>query len=136
MNWQTVRVFLIQQQYYLLLALGMLICAVFMWVGARLARVHRGNLFKALLAAILSVVVSWAFRTALTALLPVAGPIFGFLLGFLFTLLIVKAVFNTSLVRALVVWIFFLLAQPVIVFFLGQSFFGDMTAFFWKGLPF
>ena len=115
--------FRVQQQYYFLLALSGVICAVFMWVGARLARVHRANLLKAILAAIMSMVVSWAFRTALSAALPVAGPIFGFLLGFLLALLIVKAVFNTSLVRAVVVWFFFLLSQPVIAFFVGRSFF-------------
>jgi multisubunit Na+/H+ antiporter MnhG subunit len=68
--------------------------------------------------------------------LPLAGPIFGFLLGFFLVLLIIKVVFRTSLIRALVVWIFFLLAQPVFAFLVGRSFFGDLENFFWKGLPF
>ena len=136
MDLQTLRIYFIEQQYYVHMAVAVLICAIFMWVGARLARVHHGNILKALLAAVISVVVSWAVRYALTAALPAAGSIFGFLLGFLFTLLIVKAVFDTSIVRAVVVWIFFLLAQPVVAFFVGRSFFGDLSTFFWKGLPF
>jgi hypothetical protein len=136
MNWETVKAFTAGQEIYWLIALSILICAIFMWIGARLAKVHRGNLLKALAAAILSMAVAWAVRSVLTAILPLAGSIFGFLIGFLLTLLIIMGVFNTSLLRALVVWFFFLLAQPVIVFFLGRSFFGDLENFFWKGLPF
>jgi multisubunit Na+/H+ antiporter MnhG subunit len=130
MNWQTLRLYLVTQPYYFLLALSVLICAVFMWIGARLAQVHRANLLKAILAAILSVVVSGVLRHALTATVPLAGSIFGFLLGYLLVLLIIKGVFNTSFLRALVVWFFFLLAQPVSAFFLGRSLFGDLENFF------
>jgi hypothetical protein len=113
-----------------------LVCAIFIWVGARVAKVHRANILKAILAAILGVVLAWLVRYGLTLFLPVAGPIFGFLLGFLLVLLVIKGVFQTSLLRATVAWIFFLMAQPVVAFILGRSFFGDMSAFFWKGLPF
>jgi hypothetical protein len=136
MNWQTLKMYFCDHEQYFLLALSVLICAGCIWAGARLARVHRANLIKALLAAVLSMAVSWAIRYALIAVLPMAGSVFGFLLGFLLALAIIKGVYNTSLVRAVVVWICFMLAQPVIAFFLGVSFFGDMSSIFWKELPF
>jgi len=136
MNWQMLRMFFLEQQYYFILALSVLICAVFIWAGARLAGVHRANILKAILAAALGIAVAWVVRYLLTISLPVAGPIFGFLLGYMLTLLVIKGVFQTSIIRATIAWIFFLLAQPVVAFFMGSSFFGDMGAFFWKGLPF
>lgn len=136
MTWPMLKEKILAQDFYALLALSLLACAVFIWIGARLARVHRANILKAILAAILGTGVSLAVRYLMSALTPLAGSIFGFLLGFFLVLLVIKLVFQTSLIRALVVWIFFLLAQPVFVFLMGRSFFGDMSTFFWKGLPF
>ena len=136
MELETLKTYIAGRDFYVLLALSVLICAVFIWVGARLVKVHRANILKAIVAAILGVTVSWLVRTSMSLILPVAGPIFGFLLGFILVLLVIKGVFQTSLIRATVAWFFFLLAQPVIAFFLGHSFFGNMSAFFWKGLPF
>jgi hypothetical protein len=136
MSWQTLKMYLVEQQQYVTPALIVLICAFFIWVGARLVRIHKANILKAILAALLAMSVSWVVRFLLTFILPVGGPIFGFLLGYMLTLLVIKGVFQTSLIRAVIVWFFFLMAQPVIVFFLGDSYLGNMSAFFWKGLPF
>jgi len=136
MAWPMFKEKILALDFNILLASSLLACAVFMWIGARLVRVHRANIFKAILVAILGTAVAWAARYALTVLVPLAGQIFGFLLGYFLVLLIIKAVFQTSLIRALGVWIFFLLAQPVFVFLMGRSFFGDLDNYFWKGLPF
>jgi hypothetical protein len=136
MDLETLKMYLAGRDLYVLMGLSVLICAVFIWAGARLVKIIGANILKALLAAILSVAVAWMVRTSLAVVAPLAGPIFGFLIGFLLTLLVIKGVYQASLVRALVVWLFFLLAQPVIAFFIGRSFFGDLSTFFWKGLPF
>lgn len=81
----------------------------FMWVAAKIARVENSSFLRAITAAIatsfVTVLVSFIFK-----LVPVLGDFFGFIAGLVIAILIVKAVFRTSFGKALVVWMFHLVA--------------------------
>lgn len=135
MLWHTLKSQILGGGYYIQLGVAILISTIFMWIGAHLVRVLRPHFFRALLAAIVGTGLAWLIRFLMAMIMPLAGAVFGFLLGFLIVLLIVKAFFDTSLGQALIVWLCFLLSQLVITMLYGPGFFGDLSAFFWKGFP-
>ena len=135
MIWHSLKSQIMGGGYYVQLGVAVLISAVFMWIGARIVRVLRPYFYKALLAAIVGTGLAWLIRFLMAMIMPLAGAVFGFLLGFLIVLLIIKAVFDTSLGQALIVWLCFLVSQLVITMLYGPGFFGDLSAFFWKGFP-
>lgn len=116
--------------------IGVLISGIFIWIGAHLTRVIRPSLFRAILAALVCTVIAWGIRVLLAAALPLIGPIFGLFLGFLLALLVIKGIFDTSLIQAFAVWIFFLVSQVVFATLFGLSFFGDLSGFFWRKVAF
>jgi len=118
------------------LGMGVLISGIFMWIGAHLTRVIRPSPFRAILAALACTATVWGNRILLSTALPLMGPIFGLFLGFLLALLVIKGIFDTSLIQALAIWIFFLLSQVVFAMLFGSSFFGDLSRFFWSRAPF
>ncbi len=81
----------------------------FMWVAAKIARVEESSFVRAITAAIatsfVTVLVSFIFK-----LVPVLGDFFGFIAGLVIAILVIKAVFRTSFGKALVVWMFHLVA--------------------------
>ena len=85
---------------------------VFMMIGARLAGIPNATFFKsagaALSCAIVALVVSTVFSTV-----PGIGVLAGFALSVLLCLWIVKAIFSTTMRKALVAWLCNLAAQVV-----------------------
>lgn len=81
-----------------------------MWVAAKIARVERSTFGRAMFAAIassfVSILVAFIFN-----LVPAFGNLFGFIVGLILSLLVIKAVFRTSFGKALLVWIFNLVAS-------------------------
>ena len=93
-----------------------LLDGLFMLIGARLAGLRNARFGKAVLAAIACSFVTWVLALV-CSIVPVAGSIFGFLLGQLFSLLIIKAIFETTFGGALLTWIFNTLAQIAALIF-------------------
>jgi hypothetical protein len=89
-----------------------LIGGFLMWIAAKIARVEKSSFARAMAAA-----VATAFIEMLVAflfnLVPVLGNLFGFILGLVITILVIKTVFGTSFGKALVVWIFNIVAAGV-----------------------
>jgi hypothetical protein len=92
--------------------LMVLIGGFLMWIAAKIARVEKSSFARAMAAA-----VATAFIEMLVAflfnLVPVLGNLFGFILGLVITILVIKTVFGTSFGKALVVWIFNIVAAGV-----------------------
>lgn len=128
MFWYTPRFFAMGRGFFLLLAFAVLISGIFMWIGARLAGVQRATLGRAILAAIASTAIAWIIRGLFAAALPFVGPFIGFLLGLLLVLVAIRVIFDTSFGKALLAWIFFILAQMVAGLLVGLLFFGGMRA--------
>ena len=92
-----------------LFILMVLIGGLFMWLAAKLVRVENASFVRALLAAIGSSFVS-VLAAFLFNLLPVFGNLFGFIIGLICSILVIKGIFGTNFGKALLVWIFNLIA--------------------------
>jgi hypothetical protein len=94
--------------------LMVIIGGLFMWIAAKIARVENASFVRALVAAIaasfVEMLVAFLFN-----LVPVLGNLFGFILGLVITIFVIKTVFGTSFGKALLVWIFNLLAVGVAI---------------------
>jgi hypothetical protein len=80
-----------------------------MWIAAKIARVERAGFTRAVVASIATSfagILLWFLFT----LVPVLGNLFGFILGLIISIFIIKAVFGTSFGKALIVWLFNLMA--------------------------
>jgi hypothetical protein len=95
-----------------LLVFGILIGSFFMWIAAKIARVEKSGFGRALVASIgstfMAVILSFVF-----GVVPLVGNGLGFLIGLFFSILIIKAAFDTTVGKALLVWIFNIIAVVI-----------------------
>ena len=94
--------------------LMVIIGGLLMWVAAKIARVEKSSFARAMAAAIATSFVT-VLASSLFKLVPVLGDLFGFIAGLVLAILVIKAVFGTSFGKALVVWIFHLVATGIAV---------------------
>lgn len=91
-----------------------IISGLFMWFAAKIARVENATFGRAMLAAIASsfveVLVAFVFNAV-----PVLGNLIGFIIGLIVAILVIKAVFRASFGKALLVWIFNLIAALIAI---------------------
>lgn len=94
--------------------LMVIIGGLLMWIAAKLARVENASFGRAMAAAVaasfVEVLVSFLFN-----LVPALGNLFGFILGLVVTILVIKTIFRTSFGKALLVWVFNLVAAFVAI---------------------
>jgi len=105
------------------------IAGFFMLIGAKIACVENATLGKSIIAAIASSFITWIVALVFS-IVPLIGTIVGFIVGLFLALLAIKGVYNTSFAKALLVWIFNILAQ-VAAIIIGFLFFAGaiMAAF-------
>ena len=94
--------------------LMVLIGGLFMWIAAKIARVEHSSFPRAMVAAIATSFVG-VLLWFIFNLIPVLGSLFGFIIGLIVSILVIKAVFGTSFGKALVVWIFNIIAAGLAV---------------------
>ena len=97
-----------------LFILMVLLGGLFMWIAAKMVRVEDSSFGRAMIAAIGSSFIS-VFVAFLFNLLPIIGNLFGFIIGLVLAILVIKAAFRTSFGKALLVWIFNLIATFIAV---------------------
>lgn len=129
MFWHTHRLFAFGSGTLLSLAFAVLISGIFMWIGARLAGIQRATLGRAILAAISGTAIVWIVGGLFATTLPLGGSILGFLLILLLVLLATRTIFDTSFGKALLAWIFFILAQIAVGLLVALFFTGSIRAF-------
>jgi hypothetical protein len=95
--------------------IAVVIAGFFMWLGAKVAGVRNATFGRAVMAAIGASFIMWIVWV-IFSLIPVIGPIVGFFLGLLFAILVIQAAFQTSFGKAILVWIFNIIAQMVAMF--------------------
>lgn len=113
-----------------LILLAVLLTGAFMYVGAKLAMVEKATFGRAVLAAIGSSLADWTLTAALSPL-PVVGSCVGFLIGLAASLVVIKLVFDTSMGRAFLVWVFHLFAQ-VVALFIAVAVFGGALLYLFR----
>ena len=94
--------------------LMVIVGGLLMWVAAKIAKVEKSSFGRAMAAAVAASFVE-IFVAFLFNLVPVFGNLFGFILGLVITIFVIKVVFGTSFGKALLVWIFNLVAAFVAI---------------------
>lgn len=94
--------------------LAAVIATFFMWAGAKMAGVSDATFGRAFLAAIGAAFVSW-FVSAIFSVVPVFGTLVGLILGLIFSIFVIQSAFKTSFGRAILVWVFHIVAEVVAI---------------------
>lgn len=102
--------------------IAMFIGGFFMWMGAKMAGVPNATLGKSMLAAVGASLVTWVLSMICSIVIG-PGTLLGFLVGLFFSLLVIKSVYGTGLVRALLVWVFHIFAE-ILAILIGLLIFG------------
>jgi hypothetical protein len=95
-----------------LLALLIVASAFFIWIGAKMAFIQKSSFARAILAAVACGTCSFIL-SAVLLMLPIVGPILGQIIGILLSLFIIKVIFETTLGKAFLAWIFHIFAVIV-----------------------
>lgn len=97
-----------------LFVLSIILGGIFMYFGASVAKVEERTFSKAIIAALLAS-LGGSFVGGIFMLLPLIGPFLGSLANIAAQIFIIKAIFNTDTGKAVVTWVFNLLAQLIVV---------------------
>ena len=89
-----------------LFVISLVLGAIFMLIGARMAGVANVSFGKCLLAAIASSFITYLASLVLS-IFPIIGTILGFIAGALLSMAVIKGIFDTSFGKAFLTWIFF-----------------------------
>lgn len=98
--------------FALIALVGAVVASLFIWIGAKIARVAGSTFGRAMVAAVGAGFLNWLSATVLLEL-EVTSEVAGFLVGLFLTILVVKAAFDTSWGKALLVWVFNIIAQAI-----------------------
>ncbi len=107
----------------LFVLIGIAVAGLFMWLGAKIAGVKQAEFGRAVVAAIASWVVTGVCY-GLAPVLPVVGVGLATVGAILLSVVVIKAAFDTTLGKALLVWIFNLIVQVVVVLLTGLPLLG------------
>lgn len=88
---------------------------LFMWIAAKISGVRRATFGRAILAAIGTSFVSFFF-SFVGHFVPFLGNLIGFIIGLVLTILVIKGAFDTTTGKAVLVWIFNIVAVAIAVF--------------------
>jgi hypothetical protein len=115
-----------------LLVLWVLLSAFFIWVGAKMAFIPKASFGRAIMAAIACGMASFLLSGMLLPL-PTVGPIMGQIIGIILSLLIIKAIFETSLGKAFLAWMFQIFAVIIAFVICFLTFGAALFAVFYEG---
>lgn len=100
----------------LVFVFAVIIGGFLMWIAAKIARVEKSGFGRAMVAAIgaafVSFIVTFAFH-----FIPLMGNALGFVLGLVLSVFVIKGAFDTGFGKALLVWVFYVIAQLLAVLF-------------------
>jgi hypothetical protein len=92
--------------------IAVLVASFFMWLGAKIARVERSSYGRSMVAAVAAAFVTWLV-SYVGAQIPSMPRVIGFVVGLVLTIVVIQAAYSTRFGKALLVWIFNLIAQVI-----------------------
>ncbi|RTZ93681.1 MAG: hypothetical protein DSY91_01655 [Deltaproteobacteria bacterium] len=108
--------------------LAMLIATLFMWIGAKLAGVEKATFGRSFIAAIGSAFLTWILSLIFSLFPPVGLPV-GFVIGLILVIFVIMGAYDTSFGKALLVWLFHLLAEIAAIIIGVLTFAGILIQF-------
>ncbi len=106
----------------------MLIATFFMWLGAKMAGVEKATFWRSFIAAMGSAFLTWILSLSLSFFPPIGPPI-GFLIGLVLVIFVIKGAYDTNFGKALLVWLFHLLAEIAAIVIGVLTFAGVLVQF-------
>ena len=103
--------------------LAALVSTFFIWIGARIAGIKNAAFGNSLLAAIGAAFVTW-FVSLLFASTTGIWAIIGFIIGLILSIFVIQGAFKTTFGKALLAWIFHVIAEIIVVFIATATFAG------------
>ncbi len=100
--------------------ISILVGGFFMWMGAKMAAVKYATFGRAVIAALWVALIMWIIPYIFALLTFTTW--FGWLIGVILALFAIQGAFSTSFLRALLVWIFSIVAQVLVAFLLTLIF--------------
>ena len=94
--------------------IGWLIAVGLILLAAKMAGVENATFGKAAVAGFVASLVTW-LCSLVFSIVPVVGTILGAIFGILLSIFVIKGVFSTTFGKALLVWIFHVVAQVVAI---------------------
>jgi hypothetical protein len=92
--------------------IAIFLASFFMWIGAKIARVGNATFGRSIVAAVGSGFITWLVSIVFDYI-PETPFIIGFIVGLFLTIIIIKAAYSTSFGKALLVWIFGVIAEII-----------------------
>jgi hypothetical protein len=92
--------------------IAVLVASFFMWLGAKIAGVERSTYGRSMVAAIAAAFVTWLVSYVGTQI-PSMPRVAGFIVGLVLTIVVIQAAYSTRFGKALLVWIFNIVAQVI-----------------------
>ena len=93
--------------------------AIFLWVGAKLARIEKASFGRAFTAAIALTVVTFVLNLLFAAATIATGGTFGVLLSVIVAIWVIKSVFDTNWFQAAIAWFLSIIGAIVAVAIIG-----------------
>jgi hypothetical protein len=112
-----------------LLAVWIILAGLFMYIGANVAKVPHRSFGKAVAAALLAG-FGGNMVGGLFLIVPVIGPLLGGLINIIVQIFIIKAIFETETGKAILTWIFSLVAQIIVAVIASIIFGGALLGMF------
>jgi hypothetical protein len=112
-----------------IMVLEVVISAIFLMIGAKLAKIEDSTFGKSVLASLGCALITWLV-TVILSLIPVIGTLLGLILGIIFSLFIIKGVFETTMGKAFLAWVFNILAKVVAIVIAVLTFASALMAMF------
>ncbi len=109
-----------------LVILSIILGGVFMLIGAGVANVEGRNFGKAIVASLFAG-LGGSFAGGIIALIPFIGPFLAFFANIVVQIFIIKAVFATETGKAILTWLFNLIAQIIVLIIATIIFWGTIA---------
>lgn len=107
----------------------MLIATLFMWLGAKMAGVKKATFGRSFIAAVGSAFLTWILSLLSLSFFPLVGPPIGFIIGLVLVIFVVMGAYDTTFGKALLVWLFHLLAEIAAIAIGAFTFAGVLMRF-------
>ena len=111
-----------------MLVIAVLVSSIILWILALLLSIPRASLSRCILISIVSMAIIGIIEFLFAGIAPYIGPFFPFILSHLLVLFTILLVFDTSLVSALLVLVFYIVAQMAAGLLAGFLIFGNARA--------
>lgn len=112
-----------------LILLGTILGFILVWYAGGLAGIEKAKFLRSLLVGFFASAATYLISLGALMYGPPVKTVHGLALGLFFSLVIIMVIYNTSLLKALVPWLFFMIAQAIVILGATELFIGGLSEF-------